>query len=456
MLKQRRAGLEIDVSASELTNVFEKSGKNPQAILKYMLEKGFTPTRIADSFAIALGGSGFYRNRLNKYIKQGLSITEAKKRAWLDFQEIAEETQQSSRPDLISQQQAGPLGRIILAWQNTPMQMTRLMKKKLTDLVNRRSKEGQTLFQSDMANLSGILYYGAMQNLWFMTMQSGLAWLMFGSDMEDKIEQKELQVLNGAFDTLLRGTGVYGAAFSTLKNTILRYQQEQKKGWNKDLGNVAVEAINLSPPIGAKVRKLYSALKTWDYNDIFGDVSKEVGLDPSNPDLSAVANIIEAVFNVPLARVVNKANNLEEALTGNHEAWQKIAMIMGWNRWNVGVKDEELEEARDVVKERRKEEKKIETEKKKEEKKKQEEKEKKAKGIKTIRCSGRNSRGARCGLTTETADKTWKCFHHSEFKDGMDRDGDGIKEYRCTGRTTSGRRCKNKTENENKRCYAHQ
>ena len=456
MLKQRRAGLEIDVSASELTNMFEKSGKNPKAILKYMLEKGFTPTRIADSFAIAMGGSGFYRNRLNKYIKQGLSITEAKKRAWLDFQEIAEETQQSSRPDLISQQQAGPLGRIILAWQNTPMQMTRLMKKKLSDLVNRRSKEGQTLFQSDMANLSGVLYYGAMQNLWFMTMQSGLAWLMFGSDMEDKIEKKELQVLNGALDTLLRGTGVYGAALSTLKNTILRYQEEREKGWNKDLGNVAIEAINLSPPIGAKVRKMYSALKTWNYNDIFGDVSKEVGLDPSNPDLSAIANIIEALFNVPLARIVNKANNLEEALTGNHETWQKIAMISGWNRWNVGAKDEELEEARDVVEKRKEEEKKIEKEKKKEEKKKQEEKEKKAKGIKTVKCSGRNSRGRRCGLTTETAEKTWKCFHHMKFTDGMDRDGDGIKEYKCTGRTKAGRRCKNKTENKNKRCYAHQ
>ena len=40
----------------------------------------------------------------------------ANKQAMLDFQAIAEETQQSSRPDFISQQQAGPLGRIILAW----------------------------------------------------------------------------------------------------------------------------------------------------------------------------------------------------------------------------------------------------------------------------------------------------------------------------------------------------
>ena len=59
-------------------------------------------------------------------------------------------------------------------------------------------------------------------------------------------------------------------------------------------------------------------------------------------------------------------------------------------------------------------------------------------------------------MTTETKAKSWKCSHHMEFKDGMDRDGDGIKEYRCAATTSSGKRCKNKTENKNKKCYAHQ
>ena len=119
-------------------------------------------------------------------------------------------------------------------------------------------------------------------------------------------------------------------------------------------------------------------------------------------------------------------------------------MITGWNRWNVDVKDEELVKARDVVKEKKKEEKKTKSE------------DKKEKGVKTVRCSGRNSAGKRCGLTTETKAKTWKCFHHSAFKEGSDRDGDGLKEYRCKATTGSGRRCKNKTENKNKKCYAHQ
>ena len=54
------------------------------------------------------------------------------------FRELAEEAQQSSRVDRISAQQAGPLGRIILAFANTPMQYTRLIKKAALDLKNGR------------------------------------------------------------------------------------------------------------------------------------------------------------------------------------------------------------------------------------------------------------------------------------------------------------------------------
>ena len=90
------------------------------------------------------------------------------------------------------------------------------------------------------------------------------------------------------------------------------------------------------------------------------------------------------------------------------------------------------------------------------EKKKTKKDEEKKKGLKTVRCSGKNSSGKRCSLTTQTKAKTRKCMHHMAFKDGMDRDKDGIKEYRCKATKSSGGRCNNKTENKNKKCYAHQ
>ena len=445
MLKQRRAGLEIDVNANELTSVFKERGYSPSTVIAFLLEKGFAPTRIADSFAIAMGGASFYRNRYNKLIKDGMSPKQAADQAFLDFQEVAEETQQSSRPDLISQQQAGTLGRLILAWQNTPMQMTRLLKKALSDAANGRG---------DMkTNISKILYYGFIQNVWFGAMQSGLAFLLFGNDDEedgDDVNRKVERVMNGALDTILRGTGIYGAMLSTLKNTLIQWHKQRQKSFGqRDDGRILLEAVSLSPPIGSKLRKIYNAIKTEQFNQ---GVGKEIGYRVENPNLSIFANWVEALTNLPLARLVNKANNIEEAVTGNHELWQRIALIAGWNKWDIGIEDEELEEAKEDAKEQRKKDKKEE----KEQEKIQEQKEKEAKGIKTVQCSGIRSNGERCKITGETTKKKFLCVHHRSFVEGSDTDGDGKKEYRCTAIKSNGERCKNKTENDNKKCYAHQ
>ena len=458
-LKQRRAGIQIDVSASELTKAFSTRGFTPAAAISWLLEKGFTPTQIADSFAIAFGGASFYRNRYKKYIKEGISPKEANERAMLDFQEISEETQQSSREDLISQQQASVLGRIVLAFQNVTMQMTRKTKKHLSDLSNRRSIPGYTQSQSDMANVSGIMYYGVVQSIIFLSLQSALAAYIWGDD-EEEIDKKTGKVINGSLDSFLSGMGLHGIIAKTIKNTIAVYKEEKEKGWNREDGKILLEIMNFSPPIGSKLRKIWNAIKTEQYNK---GVSEELGWRIENPDLYWWASIIEAATNIPTQRLIKKANNLEEAITGNHMMWQRIMLALGWSGWTIGVEDEELEAAKEAVKEKKVEEKKIIKEEKKEqekiekeEEKKKEEEEKKKKGIKTVRCSGISSSGNRCGNTTETAAETWKCYHHMEFTDGMDRDNDGIKEYRCTATKTDGNRCKNKTENTSKKCYAHQ
>jgi hypothetical protein len=288
-------------------------------------------------------------------------------------------------------QQAGPLGRIILAWQNTPMQMTRLTKKALSDLINRRRTPGYNQLQSDIGNISSIMYYGLMQNLLFGALQTGLMFTLFGWDPEEeKKRTMELRVANGALDTILRGTGIYGAAISTLKNVLLKWKEEREApAWKRENLNIAQAAVDLSPPIGSKMRKIMQAVRTEEYNK---GVSKEIGFRIENPNLSIAANWTEALTNIPVARVLNKANNVEEALTGNHETWQRIALASGWNRWNVGVEDEELKAAKDTVKDKRN-------------------------------------------------------FIKNKNKPAR---------VRCTAIKKSGGRCKNTTTNKNKRCYAHQ
>ena len=415
MLKQRRAGMSIDVNLSELTNTIAKSGPKDKykAAVRYLLQIGFTPTQIADSFAIASGGATFYRNKIKKYLKEGMNKKDAEAKAFEDFQEIAEETQQSSRPDLISQQQAGVLGRLILAWQNTPMQYTRLTKKAISDLVNGRGDW--------KAHVSRIMYYGAMQNVIFGSLQSGLAFLMFGGDEEEeKTKTKVTRVANGALDTILRGTGVYGAMASTIKNTIMKYYEESEKPYGKrELSKVGLELVQLSPPIGSKIRKIMKAVYSKEFNE---GVSEKMGFDVDNPALDVVGNVIEAATNVPVARVIRKAQNIEEVFNSNNEDWKRIALLLGWDKWSLNIEDEDLKQAKEEAKQDRKEKKEKEDKKKKEE------------------------------------NKIKRAEAEKNRKDGDDLDGDGKKEYRCTAYTRKGKgpRCKNITENKNKKCYAHQ
>ena len=167
-MKQRRKGIQTDVNGAELAASVSRS-KNPiQAAIKKLLELGFLPTQIGDNIAIATGGATYYRNRINTYLKQGLSQKEAESKAWTDFQTLAESTQQSAKPWMISMQQASPLGKVILAFQNVTSQFNRLGKKAFLDIMNRRITPGsQAQLQSDMSNLSRIAYYLMIQNIIF-------------------------------------------------------------------------------------------------------------------------------------------------------------------------------------------------------------------------------------------------------------------------------------------------
>ena len=210
-----------------------------------LLKKGFVFTQIADSFAIAAGGSTFYRNRLNKLVKDGMSKDKAEEQAFLDFYAIAEESQQSSRTDRISAQQASAAGRLVLAFGNTPMQYARLIKKASLDLVNGRG-DWKT-------NVSKIVYYGVVQNVIFNALQNALFVMLF--DDEDDIPQdKVVRVANGMMDSLLRGLGIGGAVVSTIKNIILKVQKESQKK-RPDYDSAALEILKLSPPISSKISK---------------------------------------------------------------------------------------------------------------------------------------------------------------------------------------------------------
>ena len=351
-MKERRGGLKEDVAAAEIANAASGSKNKVGAVLSYLLKIGYTPTQMADSFAIASGGAPFYRNRIKTYLKEGMTEQEAENAAWDDFTKVSDETQQSGDPRDISKQQASPAGRLLLTFQNTAMQQSRIVKKAVLDLKNGRG-DAKT-------NFAKIAYYVAIQNTMFAVLQQGLFAVAFDYDDEDeeieydadgkkitkkekKLNEKLFDVADGVIDTILRGTGFMGGIIATVKNMAKKYLDERDKKFKADYAKVVLEGANLSPPIGSKLRKLYSGLQQTKFDkdlieargwDVMQDGRVNIG-----PMYSVTGKVVEAFTNVPMDRLATKVNNASEAMNSQNTTMQRIMVGLGWSPYSAGIED---------------------------------------------------------------------------------------------------------------------
>ena len=340
------------------------------------------PTVIADNIAIAGGGATFYRNRLNTYKKNGLAEFEAQKKALEDWRQATETSQQSSRPDKISMQQAGPLGRIVLAYTNTPQQYFREMSKSYSDLINNRGDK--------KTNISKIAYYGFAQNLMFTSLQQGLKSAMFEDDpipvpqiMTDiefrtylnslepenrrkarkerdlKVKEVEeiqaknknkingnLNTINGMLDTTLNGMGIAGRVFSTIKNAGFKAYLESQKDNPNYSGQVPVALLGISPGLSTKFGQIQRGLNAFQFNE---EEIKGRGLgDWKNPAYEGAADILAGITNIPLNRLYRKTVNMSNAFNEEYTAIQRIMSAAGWSEYSLGIEKEKWQDFTDL------------------------------------------------------------------------------------------------------------
>jgi hypothetical protein len=100
---------------------------------------------------------------------------------------------------------------------------------------------------------------------------------------------------------------------------------------------IALEATSISPPLNTKLRDIIAIGNIYKYN------YKQIEKDPfklslDNPSLEIAGNAA-SFGGVPLDRVIRKAQNLQGALSEEAELWQRIFLINGWSKWDVGMVD---------------------------------------------------------------------------------------------------------------------
>jgi hypothetical protein len=249
----------------------------------------------------------------------------------------------------VSQQQASWVGKAILNFQNVTSQYNRIGKKAFSDLKNRRISKGYTnQRQSDVANVSRIAYYFAVQNLIFYALQSAIFAAMFdeeeeGLSEEERKERKKVldkkseRIINGSVDSVLRGSGILGAVLSTLKNMAIKYTDERNKNYNHDESAVLMEGLNVSPVVGIKARKIVIAEKTMNYDKKLINYMDLWDID--NPIWQANFAYTEAITNAPLAKTHNKIQNVRDALNLETSMLNRVLMFFGYSKYNLGVEE---------------------------------------------------------------------------------------------------------------------
>ena len=299
-LKDRRQGLRINVTESEIAD--------------------------AAKTAKAAGGATYYRNRINDLMENsGLDEKQATEQALQEWKEISEESQQSSRPDKISQQQASDYGRLILMFANTPMQYARIQKRSIQDLIAGRG-DWKT-------NISKIAYYGFVQNLIFNSLQNALFAIGAGDGDDDEDDKKVYRTINGMSDSVLRGLGIGGASASVVKNLLLDIYERSKRS-RPEYVDATWKLLQFSPPISSKISKIRGAAWQFDSKKRRQEmIDKGFAID--NPAYLAGAKVVSATTNIPLDRALLKYDNFTGAFEEEKEWWESVAMILGWPEWQL-------------------------------------------------------------------------------------------------------------------------
>ena len=177
-------------------------------------------------------------------------------------------------------------------------------------------------------------------------MQTALIGDMFGAFEDDEdddyteLKQKKTKrVVNGVVDSFLKGTGVYGVAVSTVKNSIISFieQEERKeKGKRPDYAYVLLQGLNVSPPVGIKARNFYGALKNYEYNSKYVGAA---GFSLNNPALDIGSAVTDALFNIPALSTLTTIRDISAATQEDVETASRIALIAGWHTWDLGLEN---------------------------------------------------------------------------------------------------------------------
>tara|TARA_R100000664_G_C2663666_1_gene78733 strand:- start:25 stop:579 length:555 start_codon:yes stop_codon:yes gene_type:complete len=149
-------------------------------------------------------------------------------------------------------------------------------------------------------------------------------------------------------NTLLRGTGVYGAIVAGVKDAAMNWLMKEKPDFWKD-GVMSIASI--APSVGYKVHQARSAYKEIEFAkeedwDQFSNLEiDEEFLD--NPYVRGISKSISTGLNTPIERIFQHIDDGVDAANEEYDGLLRILRAAGWSRYALGM-DAKWEEEKEV------------------------------------------------------------------------------------------------------------
>ena len=83
------------------------------------------------------------------------------------------------------------------------------------------------------------------------------------------------------------------------------------------------------------------------------DEMKTMGFSLDNPAYMAGGNLLSATVNLPVDRVIRKMTNVKDAMDEDNEMWAKVALLAGWNEWELGLEEDKSKSKKENHKEKK-------------------------------------------------------------------------------------------------------
>jgi len=159
--------------------------------------------------------------------------------------------------------------------------------------------------------------------------------------------------------------------------------------------------------------------------------------DIDNPTWDAVSTGVEGFTNIPVNRLYRKIQNLRAGLDSENAWWQRVAVTLGWSKWDVGIDNRQSrKEFREQYKDKTKEKDNIKLQ-----------KQEREEG-RVVLCAAVSRSGNRCG------NKALPGQLYCTIHDKVEQNKSGEKKQ-CKGKRTNGEQCKMLTSAKSGYCYYH-